>query len=84
LTLKGNEFFCEIDDYYIADNFNLTGLDDQVTHYEFALDLITDGDNDHGELSDEQQELVERDAALLYGLIHARYILTNRGLHAMV
>jgi casein kinase II subunit beta len=84
LTLKGNEFFCQVDEEYINDNFNLTGLATQVPYYEYALDLITDVDNDRGELSDEHQEMVENDAEVLYGLIHARYILTNRGLHAML
>merc|ERR1711941_180570 len=60
-----------------------TGLANQVPYYDFALDLITDIDNDE-DFSDEHQEMIEHDAEVLYGLIHARYILTNRGLHAML
>eukprot|EP00485_Elphidium_margaritaceum_P009933 CAMPEP_0202687878 /NCGR_PEP_ID=MMETSP1385-20130828/3452_1 /ASSEMBLY_ACC=CAM_ASM_000861 /TAXON_ID=933848 /ORGANISM="Elphidium margaritaceum" /LENGTH=276 /DNA_ID=CAMNT_0049342731 /DNA_START=21 /DNA_END=851 /DNA_ORIENTATION=+ len=85
LTLKGNEFFVEIDEEYINDNFNLTGLASQVPYYEYALDLIIDVENDEAhELGNEHQEMIENDAEVLYGLIHARYILTNRGLHAML
>jgi len=83
LTLKGNEFFCQVEDDYIGDKFNLTGLASQVPYYDFALDLICDIDNDE-EFSDEHLEMIEHDAEILYGLIHARYILTNRGLYAMM
>lgn len=42
LGTKGNEYFCEVDEEYILDRFNLTGLNSEVHHYAQAMDLITD------------------------------------------
>lgn len=54
LSSKGNEYFCEVEEDYILDRFNLTGLNTEVQNYAQALDLITDnlgefeGDELHG------------------------------------
>lgn len=37
-----------------------------------------------GTLTYEQNNMVESDAELLYGLIHVRYISTSKGMAAMV
>ncbi|KAK1364625.1 Casein kinase II subunit beta [Heracleum sosnowskyi] len=84
-NLRGNEFFCEVDDDYIQDDFNLCGLSSQVPYYDYALDLILDVESSHGDtLTEEQNELIESAAEMLYGLIHVRYILTSKGMAAML
>eukprot|EP00742_Colponemidia_sp_Colp-10_P002773 GILJ01002965.1.p1 GENE.GILJ01002965.1~~GILJ01002965.1.p1 ORF type:complete len:287 (-),score=27.94 GILJ01002965.1:104-964(-) len=83
-SLKGNEFFCEVDEDYIQDDFNLTGLSGRVPYYEYALDVILDVESPVDDsLNDEQQAMVESAAEMLYGLIHARFLITGRGMATM-
>lgn len=42
LGAQGNEFFCEIDDEFLSDRFNMTGLNTEVVYYQYALNLIMD------------------------------------------
>ncbi|MBA0762511.1 hypothetical protein Gotri_012111 [Gossypium trilobum] len=66
-NLRGNEFFCEVDDEYIQDDFNLCGLSHQVPYYDYALDLILDIESSHGDMfTEEQNELVESAAEMFW------------------
>jgi hypothetical protein len=60
------------------DDFNLTGLNLLVPYYDYALDMVLDVEMPmEDSLTEEQQEIVESAAEMLYGLIHARYVDLN-------
>ncbi|EDK38588.2 hypothetical protein PGUG_02686 [Meyerozyma guilliermondii ATCC 6260] len=82
LGIKGNEYFCDIDDEYIRDRFNLTGLNQEVSRLPTLIDIITDLVDIESQ-PEEHRDALEHNARVLYGLIHARYILTTRGLNKM-
>lgn len=72
----GHEFFVEVPADFIEDDFNLTGLSQTIPHYREALDVILD-------VESAENALVAHSAEVLYGLIHARFIITKQGLHLM-
>lgn len=82
LGIKGNEYFCDIDDEYIRDRFNLTGLNLEVSRLPTLIEIITDL-IDIELQPEEHRDALEHNARILYGLVHARYILTSRGLNKM-
>jgi casein kinase II subunit beta len=82
--LKGHEIFAEVEEEYIRDNFNLYGLRTRFQYYDDALEMILSSEApDDEELADTDFMEVYRDATELYGLIHARYIVSPRGLQGM-
>lgn len=120
-SLSGHEFYLEVPEDFIEDEFNLTGLSAIVPYYNEALEMIldiepediSDEDDEDGhekeeQLKQEEEEKEEEDdgfwkeaprqprhfgwvdpnvvepyAAMLYGLIHQRYLVTRNGLRAM-
>jgi casein kinase II subunit beta len=72
--------FCEVERSYIEDGFNLYGLRVCVSNFNDCLDLILDRIGPDEESDDSH---LTQSACTLYGLIHARYIITAHGLDAM-
>ncbi|BGP33813.1 casein kinase 2 regulatory subunit [Rhodotorula toruloides] len=83
-SLPGHEYFCEVAEDFIEDDFNLTGLIQLVPFYKEAMEMILDvePEDDEGHRVPDVS-IVESSAELLYGLIHQRYILTRQGLQQM-
>ena len=80
---KGNRFFCQVPTDWIEDSFNLYGLDGVVPYYSEAMRIILDLDLEDERRDDDHYDIVEASAEFLYGMIHARYILTPDGLDMM-
>lgn len=76
---SGVQFFHDLTTFSFSreqDDFNLTGLSTMVPHYDYALDMVLDVEMPmEDSLTEEQQEIVESAAEMLYGLIHARYVV---------
>ncbi|KAJ3028301.1 UNVERIFIED_CONTAM: casein kinase 2 regulatory subunit [Siphonaria sp. JEL0065] len=81
-SLPGHEFFIEVPEDFIKDDFNLTGLNTLVLLYNEALDMILDLELDP-QPTPAQLSLIESSAEMLYGLIHQRFLLTKGGLGLM-
>ncbi|WAQ87345.1 hypothetical protein PtA15_8A249 [Puccinia triticina] len=82
-SLAGHEYFAEVAEDFIEDDFNLTGLTTYVPFYKEALEMILDVEPEDDSVKVPEVSLVESSAEILYGLIHQRYIMTRQGLSQM-
>ncbi|KAJ3802820.1 casein kinase II regulatory subunit-domain-containing protein [Lentinula aff. detonsa] len=83
-SLPGHEYFCEVTEDFIEDDFNLTGLNTAVPFWKEAMEMVLDVEPDEDTSKIPDVSIVESSAEMLYGLVHQRYILTRVGLAAMV
>jgi casein kinase II subunit beta len=83
LSRRGHEILAVVPEAYILDAFNLTGLSPQVNNFDLALDLLLDSDISHSLRGRRHGLEVEKAATTLYGLIHARFLLSDAGLAQM-
>ncbi|KAK2748721.1 casein kinase 2 regulatory subunit [Myotisia sp. PD_48] len=64
-ALMGHEFFAEVPEEFIEDDFNLTGLGPQIPLYKEALELVLDVEPDSEE--DEEEDDYEEDDDMVLG-----------------
>ncbi|KAI1763373.1 casein kinase II regulatory subunit-domain-containing protein [Hypoxylon sp. FL1150] len=55
-SLLGHEYFAEVSEEFIEDDFNLTGLQTQVAMYKEALEMILDVEPEDDEEEEEEEE----------------------------
>ena len=60
-SLLGHEYFAEVSEEFIEDDFNLTGLQNQVPMYKEALEMILDVEPEEEDDDDEEEEEEEED-----------------------
>ncbi|GMK57634.1 hypothetical protein CspeluHIS016_0404680 [Cutaneotrichosporon spelunceum] len=82
--IPGHDYFCEVHEDFIEDDFNLTGLQSLVPFWKEALEMMLDAELDEESANIPDVSIVESSAELLYGLVHQRFILTKPGLSMML
>ena len=76
-NLEDHQFYCKVDKDYIQDQFNLYGLKRLFNNYNEALNMILDPESpEEDDHNDPKFMSIYQEAMDLYGLIHARFIVT--------
>ncbi|KAL1872650.1 hypothetical protein VTK73DRAFT_1411 [Phialemonium thermophilum] len=61
-SLLGHEYFAEVSEEFIEDDFNLTGLQTQVPMYKEALEMILDVDPEEDDLDEDEDDELDESA----------------------
>ena len=78
---RENQYFCEVEDSFINDSFNLYG----IILGEYTSEASNGGClKAASQIAEIDEAELENTANYVYGMIHARYILTTPGIEAMV
>merc|ERR1711957_267929 len=84
LSQQGNQLLVRVDEDYIEDAFNLYGLNKVIPNFRDTLRLLlTTAEEAEICLEDDHRGPCYQTLLDLYGLIHARYILTTPGMNKL-
>jgi len=82
-SLEGHEFLVEIDEDFIKDPFNITGLSANFSKekfFQYQKMILSPYTPTEEDLNDENFMESNQEASDLYGLIHKRFVCTPTGL----
>ena len=74
--------FVQIDQSFLRDSFNFYGLRPYITNFKYAVEMIRSTYSESRKVKDWPPD-IEKNAIMLYGLLHARYLLTASALKEM-
>ena len=82
LSEPSNSWLCDVPDEFILDNSNTIGLKDKINHFDICCDIIT-GKIKREHIDPQKLPEIDRNLPTCYGLLHARYIISEDGLKEM-
>lgn len=83
LAQPGHQFFVRIDDSFLQNMYNYYGIKQKVDHFQEAYQLLNNNSISKCNAKSENSInvfIVEQQTMVLYGLLHARFLLTNEGM----
>ncbi|OHT16444.1 Casein kinase II subunit beta [Tritrichomonas foetus] len=83
LSQPSNFYFVRIDDSYLSNLFNYYGMKQRINHFRSAYELLRKSfvPPSHANTQLESEiYIIEQQTAILYGLLHSRYLLTPEGM----
>jgi casein kinase II subunit beta len=70
-----------VDDEFLHNSFNITGAKQQLSHFTSAYELLRRGILSSG--LDSERDTIEKEAEMLYCLLHHRFLLTRPGMQLL-
>jgi casein kinase II subunit beta len=70
-----------VDDEFLHNSFNITGAKQRLPHFALAYELLRRGTI--AGVSDEERDVLEKEAESLYCLLHHRFLLTRAGMQLL-
>ena len=79
LSTPAGHYFIKIDEDYLNNTYNFYGLRQKIPHFNAAFELIHGPYIDPEDRTSEWPDDIDNYGICLFGLLHARFLLTEKG-----